>query len=109
MAYTIDQSRCINCAWCRRVCPTETIFYFDTDVRKHRVEPSGCIDCDICAQVCPTHCITHDPGTVPPPDQLEAAKAKARAWAGNRRRLRLAVRSYAEQVAARVASNGHDA
>ena len=35
----IDLSECINCSWCRRVCPTETIKYFATGHRTHVVEP----------------------------------------------------------------------
>ncbi len=102
MAYVIDQDRCINCAWCRRVCPTDTIFYFDTDVRKHRIEPEGCIDCDICAQRCPMDCITHQPEVHPTPENLEAAKHKARAYAGSRRKNILGLRAYAEAQVKRL-------
>ena len=49
----IDLAGCINCGWCRRVCPTETIKYFSTGHRTHVVEPDGCIDCGICVPVCP--------------------------------------------------------
>lgn len=104
MAYVIDQAQCINCSWCRRECPTNTIFYFDTSVRKHRIEPSGCIDCDICAQVCPMGCITHAPDVRPEADALEAAKQKARAWAGNRRKLTIALRGYAAAQVKKLAS-----
>ena len=103
MAYVIDESKCINCAWCRRVCPTETIFYFETDARKHRIEPEGCIDCDICAQRCPMDCITHQPEVHPTPEHLEAAKDKARKYAGNRRKLILGLRAYAESQVKRLA------
>lgn len=104
MAYVIDQAQCINCSWCRRECPTATIFYFDTDVRKHRIEVQGCIDCDICAQVCPMSCISHDPDLRPEPDALAAAKQKARDWAGNRRKLTVGLRTYAENTAKRLAN-----
>src|SRR5207245_10101396 len=81
MAYVIDQSRCINCWWCRRACPTDTIHYFDQPNRQHWIDPEGCIDCDICAQVCPMDCITHNPEMTPSPIQLVDAKAKSRSWA----------------------------
>jgi ferredoxin len=103
MAYVIDQSRCINCSWCRRECPTGTIHYFDTDVRKHRIDPEGCIDCDICAQVCPMDCITHAPEIRPTPEHLAAAKDKARRWAGERRKLVVGLRTYAEAQVKRLA------
>ena len=102
MAYVIDQSRCINCAWCRRECPTDTIRYFENDVRKHSIDPEGCIDCDICAQVCPMDCITKAPDIHPTPEHLEAAKEKARRWAGERRKLLVGLRAYAESQVKRL-------
>lgn len=103
MAYVIDQSHCINCSWCRRECPTDTIRYFQNDIRKHSIDPEGCIDCDICAQVCPMDCITHQPEVHPAPDNLAAAKDKARLWAGNRRKLVVGLRMYAENMVKRLA------
>jgi ferredoxin len=85
---TIDLTKCINCSWCRRVCPTETIKYFATGHRTHVVEPDGCIDCGICVKVCPVNCIDADPYEVPAA-ALEAARDKARAYAANDRRLKL--------------------
>ncbi|MEX2225359.1 MAG: 4Fe-4S dicluster domain-containing protein [Dehalococcoidia bacterium] len=82
---TIDLADCINCGWCRRVCPTETIKYFSTGKRTHVVEPDGCIDCGICVAVCPVDCIHPDPYVVPA-DELEIAKIKARAYAAKKRR-----------------------
>ena len=96
MAYVIDQDRCINCAWCRRECPTDTIHYFDQANRKHNIDPQFCIDCDICARVCPMDCISHEPELVPDPDSLAHAKQRARAWARDRRQLKLGIRAYAE-------------
>ncbi len=104
MSYEIHQESCINCGWCRRECPTETIFYFDSVNRKHRVEPDGCIDCDICAQVCPMSCITHNPDVRPTPENLEAAKVRARKWAGQQRILKVGLRSYAEAQVIRLTS-----
>lgn len=102
MAYVIDQDNCINCWWCRRTCPTNTIHYFDQPNRKHWIDPEGCIDCDICAQVCPMDCITHDPEALPSAENLEAAKVRARQWAGDRRKLKLGIRAYAENQIALI-------
>ncbi len=106
MVYVIDQSRCINCWWCRRECPTNTIHYHDQPNRKHWINPEGCIDCDICAQVCPMQCITHNPDLVPSDDKLEAAKTRARGWARDRRALRTGIRTYAETQVIKIAGNG---
>ncbi len=84
----IDLEACINCGWCRRVCPTETIKYFSTGHRTHIVEPDGCIDCGICTPVCPVDCITPAVYEVSPAN-LVAAKAKAKVFAANQRGMRL--------------------
>jgi Pyruvate/2-oxoacid:ferredoxin oxidoreductase delta subunit len=109
MTYVIDQTRCINCAWCRRECPTDTIHYFDQENRKHKIEAEYCIDCDICARVCPMSCISHDPAVKPDPEQLATAKGRARSWARGRRKLKLGFRAYAESQVLMIAngkSNG---
>jgi formate hydrogenlyase subunit 6/NADH:ubiquinone oxidoreductase subunit I len=85
----IDLAECINCGWCRRVCPTETIKYFSTGHRTHVVQPDGCIDCGICPPVCPVDCIRPVPDYVVSPEKLDAAKAKARTYAARQRRMKL--------------------
>ncbi|MBI5289503.1 MAG: 4Fe-4S binding protein [Chloroflexi bacterium] len=85
----IDLSKCINCGWCRRVCPTETIKYFSTGHRTHIVEPDGCIDCGICAPVCPVDCIEAVPGYTVAPELLTAAREKAKQHAGAQRKMKL--------------------
>ena len=106
MTYVIDQSRCINCSWCRRECPTDTIHYFDQEPRKHKIDPQYCIDCDICARVCPMGCISHEPEVVPDAESLAAGKMRARAWARDRRQLKLGIRAYAESQVIKIAGNG---
>lgn len=106
MVYVIDQSRCINCSWCRRSCPTDTIHYFDQANRKHKIEPELCIDCDICAGVCPMSCISHDPEVTPAPENLTLAKERARGWARDRRKLKLGFRAYAESQVLKIVGNG---
>jgi len=103
MAYVIDQSQCINCSWCRRECPTSTIEYYDREERKHFIDAEGCIDCDICARVCPMSCISHQPEVLPTPEHLKEAKERARTWARGRRKITLAIRSYADREIARKA------
>jgi formate hydrogenlyase subunit 6/NADH:ubiquinone oxidoreductase subunit I len=85
----IDLSECINCGWCRRVCPTETIKYFSTGHRTHVVEPDGCIDCGICMPICPVNCIHPVSEYTVAPEKLEAAKVKAKAFAAKQRRIKL--------------------
>ena len=99
---TIDLTKCINCSWCRRVCPTETIKYFATGHRTHVVEPDGCIDCGICVKVCPVNCIDADPYEVPAA-ALEAARDKARAYAANDRRLKLDREALVARTLAKLA------
>lgn len=96
MAYVIDQSRCINCWWCRRECPTDCIHYFDQANRKHWIDPEYCIDCGICARVCPMDCIGVEGEYAPAAEHLEAAKETARQWARRRRQGKLLLKAYAE-------------
>lgn len=100
----ISLAECINCGWCRRVCPTETIKYFTTGHRTHIVEPDGCIDCGICVPVCPVKCIRPVPEYTVAPEKLAAAKANARAFAANQRKMRLDREAVVERTLARLAS-----
>jgi formate hydrogenlyase subunit 6/NADH:ubiquinone oxidoreductase subunit I len=100
---TIDLAACINCGWCRRVCPTETIKYFSTGHRTHVVDADGCIDCGICPPVCPVHCIHPVEDYEVPPEKLEAAKAKARSYAANQRRIKLDRDAVVARTLARLA------
>jgi ferredoxin len=97
----IDLEACINCGWCRRVCPTETIKYFSTGHRTHIVEPDGCIDCGICTPVCPVDCITAVEYTVPD-DKLEAARVKAKSFAANQRKVKLDRDAVIERTLAKL-------
>ncbi|HZP57263.1 MAG TPA: 4Fe-4S binding protein [Dehalococcoidia bacterium] len=101
----IDLKRCINCGWCRRVCPTETIKYFSTGHRTHVVDRDGCIDCGICVKVCPVDCIVPDAYEVPPA-RLEAAKSRAKAWAAQQRQMKLGREDVVRRTLARLAGSG---
>jgi formate hydrogenlyase subunit 6/NADH:ubiquinone oxidoreductase subunit I len=82
----IDLHACINCGWCRRVCPTGAIKYFSTGHRTHVVQADDCIDCGICTPVCPVDCISAVPEYVVPAEKLEGAKEKARRFAAEQRK-----------------------
>src|SRR5581483_5568545 len=104
MAYQINLEGCINCGWCRRTCPTDTIRYFTTHHRTHVIEPEGCIDCDLCAQACPVDCIAKDTTYVHDPAELAAAKQKAKAWARTRYNAQQTRRTAAAQLAQKLAA-----
>jgi len=106
---TIELEGCINCGWCRRVCPTETIKYFSTGHRTHIVERDGCIDCGICPPICPVHVIHEVADYTPSPEKLEAAKTKAKAFAGEQRRQKLNRDATVARALANIAGRAHDA
>lgn len=100
----IDLAECINCGWCRRACPTETILYFTTGHRTHIVEADGCIDCGICVKVCPVDCI-HPVEYTPPAAKLEEARQKARDFAARQRRMKLDREAVARRTLAKLAGS----
>ncbi len=51
----VDKSKCIGCASCEMVCPTEAI-HIGGDFKAWTDE--NCIACGACCAVCPTQCIT---------------------------------------------------
>ncbi|HHU92196.1 MAG TPA: NADH-quinone oxidoreductase subunit NuoF [Halanaerobiaceae bacterium] len=55
-AYVIDQSVCIGCTLCTRVCPVDAI----SGERKkpHYIDPDVCIACGACAEKCPVAAIS---------------------------------------------------
>ena len=55
-AYVIDQSVCIGCTLCTRVCPVDAI----SGERKkpHYIDPEVCIACGACAEKCPVAAIS---------------------------------------------------
>lgn len=97
----IDLSACINCGWCRRVCPTEAIKYFSTGHRTHVVQADDCIDCGICPPICPVQCI-HPVAYEVPPEKLAAARDKARAFAALQRQRKLERDTVVRRTLARL-------
>lgn len=59
----IDESGCIGCAACLRVCPVDAII--GAGKRMHTVLESECTGCGLCVAACPVDCIALDP--MPPP------------------------------------------
>lgn len=105
MAVRIELSDCINCGLCRKACPTETIRFFTTRRRTHVVEPAGCIDCDLCVQVCPENCIVPDPEYAHDSTELEAAKARARAWSAAQNVLKRGIHDRAAAAIQKVSAH----
>ncbi len=102
----IDLVACINCGWCRRVCPTETIKYFATGHRTHIVEPDGCIDCGICVPICPVNCIHPVTEYDVAPALLDAARTKAKTFAAKQRKVKQDRDAVVARTLARLASIG---
>lgn len=98
----IDLSACINCGWCRRVCPTEAIKYFSTGRRTHVVNAEECIDCGICPPVCPVQCIHPAEYTVSA-ENLQLAKVKAKSRAARDRQRKLERDTVVQRTLARLA------
>ncbi len=53
----IDESKCIGCGMCQRVCPTNTIVTLDN--KKRRIESVECLTCFECQRVCPVEAIKY--------------------------------------------------
>lgn len=51
----IDESRCIGCAKCLAVCPTDAIV--GAERYMHTVVAQECIGCELCLPPCPVDCI----------------------------------------------------
>jgi electron transport complex protein RnfB len=100
----IDLQACINCGWCRRVCPTEAIVYFKTRHRTHVVEQDACIDCGLCMPVCPVNCIYPVEDYTPPVAALDVARGKARAHAAADRKIKANRAAVVERTLAKLAA-----
>ncbi len=51
----IDETWCIGCTLCLKVCPTDAIV--GTNKRMHTVIEAYCTGCELCLPVCPVDCI----------------------------------------------------
>lgn len=52
----IDESFCIGCMKCIRICPTDAIV--GAKQKLHTILPDLCTSCERCVNVCPTDCIS---------------------------------------------------
>jgi len=71
----LDQSTCIGCGRCYKVCPRDVFnliereiddddddgFSDDTAMVMALADPMDCIGCQACARVCPKNCHSHEP------------------------------------------------
>ncbi|MDF1480822.1 electron transport complex subunit RsxB [Extensimonas sp. H3M7-6] len=64
----IDESACIGCTLCLKVCPTDAIV--GTNKRMHTVIEAHCTGCELCLPACPVDCM-----------HLENASGTATGWA----------------------------
>ncbi len=55
----IDESWCIGCTLCLKVCPTDAIF--GSNKKMHTVLEAYCTGCELCLPVCPVDCIETEP------------------------------------------------
>lgn len=56
---SVDESRCIGCTRCFKVCPTDAIIGAPKQI--HAVVSDACIGCKKCVDVCPTECLGMHP------------------------------------------------
>jgi electron transport complex protein RnfB len=62
MVARIDESNCIGCARCYKVCPTDALVGAPKQI--HAVVADACIACAKCVDVCPTECLGMHPVNV---------------------------------------------
>ncbi len=55
-----DIDRCIFCASCQRVCPTQAIVV-DKNNRTWEIDRLRCCTCNACVEICPVKCLSMDP------------------------------------------------
>jgi electron transport complex protein RnfB len=84
----IDESRCIGCAKCLVVCPTDAIVGAERWL--HTVIVSECIGCGLCLPPCPVDCIEMRTVAQKPFDdalarqRVKARKARLKRWDAER-------------------------
>lgn len=59
MVARVDESNCIGCTRCYKVCPTDALVGAPKQI--HAVVSDACIACGKCVEVCPTECLKLHP------------------------------------------------
>ncbi len=59
MVARVDESSCIGCTRCCKVCPTDALIGAPKQI--HAVVADACIACGKCVDVCPTECLRMHP------------------------------------------------
>lgn len=60
----VDDERCVHCAACVGICPTNDIFLHGAS---RIVFLDSCTECGLCAVICPVGAIAGSPGAPTPP------------------------------------------
>ena len=60
MIQNIDQTICIGCAQCVRICPLDTI-RMNSDSKAFIAYPEDCMTCFMCERICPSGAIDVSP------------------------------------------------
>ncbi len=56
---TIDESRCISCGSCQRICPSQAIVVAK-EAKTWQIDRLRCVVCRACVDVCPVKCLFMD-------------------------------------------------
>lgn len=67
MVARVDETNCIGCTRCFKVCPTDALVGAQKQI--HAVVADACIACGKCVEICPTECL-----------QLHPVKVTLRNW-----------------------------
>ncbi len=68
----IDESACIGCVKCLRVCPVDAII--GAAKQMHTVIAEDCTGCELCQPVCPVDCISMEPAAAMTADDRARAR-----------------------------------
>lgn len=83
----INEADCIGCTKCLPPCPTDAIL--GASKHMHTVIAAHCTGCELCIAPCPVSCIGMEISTLPAWNQDDAAQARRRYQAKNRRLAKL--------------------
>lgn len=84
----VDQSKCVGCGKCEKMCPEGAIKVID---KKAVLDHSLCINCGRCVQNCPTKALSMSSRTTPasiPPGRCGKCQGRGRKRGWNKGRCR---------------------